>query len=124
MEQISRRERSQTYNATSVGNYSIRVMYGGCSGSSTATTIIQLRLLSQHHRRPELGVQTKKLVLYYGKSIWWTKLPVVKGRVAIDGAPLFEYTTAEPGAYSVRAIFGGGCEATSENLTLTENPAP
>ncbi|MGE0077760.1 MAG: T9SS type A sorting domain-containing protein [Bacteroidales bacterium] len=119
-------ENLQTYTATSTGNYSVRVTNSGCTAISTEINITSIS--------PSVSIETKdpltwcsneevNIVLQANpqgaQTYQWNK-----DGTDIDGATLFEYTTNEAGVYLVKATFGGGCSATSDNITLTENAAP
>ncbi|MGD9976914.1 MAG: T9SS type A sorting domain-containing protein [Bacteroidales bacterium] len=117
---------SHNYVATEAGDYSVRVTSNGCSATGYQVTVSVID--------PTVSVSTAQSTTWCSndevsvlleanpsdaESYQW-----LKDGVTIDGATLSNYTSSEPGTYTVLVIFAGGCNITSEGITLTENPSP
>lgn len=116
----------QTYIATATGAYSVRSTVNGCTATSSETTIstITQTITASTDGPTAWCANVDASVLLKSSPSGALSYQWIKDAADISGAILAEYTATEPGVYAVKAAFTGGCNVTSNNLTLTENPAP
>ncbi|MDI3527883.1 MAG: large repetitive protein [Tenuifilum sp.] len=117
----------QTFNATSEGDYSLQATTNGCTafGNTITITVQSVPSVSIATSDPtewcdnETVSTTLTASPSDGQAYQWQK-----DGTNIDQATSFEYNAADAGTYRVVATFGGGCQATSNEITVTVNPSP
>jgi hypothetical protein len=107
---------ASTYQATTSGNYTLKVMDGTCSTTSSATTIV----VNQY---PSSNIQISgNTTICEGSSVTLT----AQGNGSYlwsNGATSKTITINKTGSYSV-AVTQNGCTANSSNTSITVKPNP
>ncbi len=120
-------ETNQTLHVTQAGNYSVLATINGCSaiGNAVSITVISVPAVSIETTDPVSwceGDPVSVLLLANpsgGSAYQWRK-----NGSDIAGATEPQFTATDAGVYSVLATFAGGCQATSNDFTITMNSLP
>ena len=115
---------SNTYYASTAGNYTVSVTLNGCSATSGTTVIVVNPYPTANITSGGITTfcQGSNVILtttaYTGASYQWRI-----GGVNLIGATSSTYTATQGGVYSVQ-ITRNGCRSTSPNFTLTMQVSP
>lgn len=115
---------SSSYAATQAGSYTVVVTNGGCSTTSSATSVT---VLTAPSATITAGGSTSfctggSVVLSANTGTGYTYVWKKDG-VTISGATSTSYTASTSGAYTV-VVTGGGCSTTSSATTVTASSVP
>ncbi len=116
-----------SYNATAAGSYTVFINSScGSSLSAQATTVNIVPLTATSTPAGTTTICEGQAGYFAANTGYNYTYQWFKTNVAIAGATLSTYSTANSGSYTVRVTQGGACSATSAAsvLAVVNNPAP